>query len=81
MTEFTDLNNSLIGDLLCFRKDVVALSCDIKQMFYNFHVADGFRDYLRFMLFDGNNLTKEPTTFRMTTHALLVLSTHSHDPC
>ena len=40
-----DLNNSLIGVLLRFRKDVVALSCDIKQMFYNFHVADGFRDY------------------------------------
>ena len=40
-----DLNNSLIGVLLCFRKDVVALSCDIKQMFYNFHVADGFKDF------------------------------------
>ena len=52
-----DLNNSLIGVLLRFRKDVIALSCDIKQMFYNFHVADGFRDYLRFLWFDGNNLT------------------------
>ena len=25
-----DLHNYLIGVLLCFRKDVVALSCDIK---------------------------------------------------
>ena len=41
-----DLNNYLIGVLLRFRKDVDALSCDIKQMFYNFHVADGFKDFL-----------------------------------
>ena len=40
-----DLNNYLIGVLLRFRKDVVALSCDINQMFYNFHVADGFKDF------------------------------------
>ena len=40
-----DLNNSLIGVLLRFRKDVIALSCDMKQMFYNFHVADGFKDF------------------------------------
>ena len=46
-------------------------------MFYNFHVADGFRDYLRFMWFDGNNLTKEPTTFRMTTHAFGLTSSPS----
>ena len=72
-----DLNNSLIGVLLRFRKDVVAPSCDIKQMFYNFHVADGFRDYLRFMWFDGNNLTKEPITFRMTTHAFGLTSSPS----
>ena len=39
-----DLNNSLIGVLLCFRKNVVDISCDIKQMFYHFHVADGFKD-------------------------------------
>ena len=37
-----DLNNSLIGVLLRFRKDVGALSCDIK---HNFHVADGFKDF------------------------------------
>ena len=72
-----DFNNSLIGFLLRFRKDVVALSCDIKQMFYNFHVADGFRDYLRFLWFDGNNLTKDPTTFRMTTHAFGLTSSPS----
>ena len=40
-----DLNNYFIRVLLRFRKDVVVLSCDIKQMFYNFHVADGFKDF------------------------------------
>ena len=46
-------------------------------MFYNFHVADGFMDFLRFLWFDGNNLTKEPTTFRMTTHAFGLASSPS----
>ena len=29
------------------------------------------------MWFDGNNLTKEPTTFRMTTHAFGLTSSPS----
>ena len=62
------LNNSLIGVLLRFRKDVVAISCDIEQMVYNFHVADGFKDFLGVLWFYGNKVTKEPTTFRITTH-------------
>ena len=72
-----DLNNSLIGVLLRFSNDVVALSCDIKQMFYNFHVVDGFKEFLRFLWFDGNNLTKESTTFRITTHAFVLTSSPS----
>ena len=72
-----DINNYFIGVLLRFRKDVVALYCDIKQMFHNFHVVDGFKDFFRFMWFDGNNLTKEPTTFRMTTHAFGLTSSPS----
>ena len=39
-----DFTNSLIGVLLRFRKEKIALSCDIKQMFYNFYVSDGFCD-------------------------------------
>ena len=64
-----DLTNSLIGVLLRFRKEQVALACDIQQMFYNFHVSDNFCDYLRFLWYEDNDLSGEPTVFRMKTHA------------
>ena len=35
------------------------------------------RIFFRFLWFDGNNLTKEPTTFKMTTHAFGLTSSPS----
>ena len=46
-------------------------------MFYHFHVADGFKEFLRFLWFYGNNMTNEHTTFRMTTHAFGLTSSPS----
>ena len=72
-----DLTNSLIGVLLRFRREKVALSCDIEQMFYNFQVSLGFRDYLRFLWFDNNDLSKQPSVYRMNTHAFGLTSSPS----
>ena len=72
-----DLTNSLIGVLLRFRKEQVALACDIQQMFYNFHVSDNFCDYLRFLFYEDNDLSREPTVFRMKTHAFGLTSSPS----
>ncbi|XP_048868217.1 uncharacterized protein LOC125740722 isoform X1 [Brienomyrus brachyistius] len=63
-----DLNNSLLGVLMRFRKDPVAFMVDIKQMFYCFKVRPADRDYLRFLWFRDNNPENEPTEYRMKVH-------------
>ncbi|KAI3369215.1 hypothetical protein L3Q82_007449 [Scortum barcoo] len=63
-----DLNNSLLGVLLRFRKELIALTADIQQMFYCFLVRDDHRDFLRFLWHKDNDLTKEVAEFRMRMH-------------
>ena len=46
-----DQLNSLIGVLTRFRKEKVALTCNIEQMFHSFYVNPNDRDYLRFLWF------------------------------
>lgn len=41
----SDLNNSLLGVLLRFRKDLVVIMADIQQMFYGFLVKEEHRNY------------------------------------
>ncbi|XP_067945390.1 uncharacterized protein [Watersipora subatra] len=45
--------NSLIGILMQFRRDYVAIICDIERMFHQFRVLPPFQNYLRFLWFDG----------------------------
>ncbi|XP_076849002.1 uncharacterized protein LOC143497110 [Brachyhypopomus gauderio] len=63
-----DLNNSLLGVLLRFRRDQVALSADVQQMFYCFVVRDDHRNYLRFLWHKDNDPNKDITEFRMKVH-------------
>ena len=60
-----DSINNLIGILLRFRKEPIALACDIEKMFYNFWVNAEDRDYLRFLWFAPDGSVKE---YRMTVH-------------
>lgn len=46
-----DLANSLLGVLLRFRKEPVAITTDIEHMFYCFVVEGHHRDLLRFFWF------------------------------
>ncbi len=62
-----DLINSLVGILLHFRKERIAIMCDIEQMFHQFRVAEKHRDYLRFLWYDAD-LSNPPKDFRMTVH-------------
>ena len=43
-----DLNNSLLGVLIRFRKDSIAITVDIQQIFHCFVVKPEDRNYLRF---------------------------------
>ena len=63
-----DQLNSLIGVLTRFRKEDVALTCDIEQMFHSFHVTPSCRDFLRFLWFENNDLDDAITEFRMNVH-------------
>lgn len=63
-----DLNNTLLGVLMRFRKEKVAILADIQQMFYCFQVQQDHRNYLRFLWYKDNDMTKEIIDYRMTVH-------------
>lgn len=63
-----DLNNSLLGVLMRFRKDPVAVTADIQQMFHCFLVREDCRDFLHFLWHRDNDLSKEVVDFRMRVH-------------
>nr|XP_054604550.1 uncharacterized protein LOC129165413 [Nothobranchius furzeri] len=63
-----DLNNTLLGVLLCFRKEPVAVTANIEQMFYCFVVRKDHRDYLRFLWYEDNDLAKDMVDYRMRVH-------------
>ncbi|XP_028404804.1 uncharacterized protein LOC114527371 [Dendronephthya gigantea] len=63
-----DLTNGLIGVLIRFRQDRVALMADIESMFHQVHVPDKDRDVLRFLWWPGNDLDARPEEYQMTVH-------------
>ncbi|XP_023930308.1 uncharacterized protein LOC106157407 [Lingula anatina] len=60
--------NSLLGVLLRFRKDRIAVTADIQQMFYSFLVNEEHRDFLRFFWYRDNDPKKEIIEYRMRVH-------------
>lgn len=63
-----DLVNSLLGVLLRFRREAVAISADIQQMFYCFKVTDHHRNFLRFLWYEDNDFERPLIYHRMTAH-------------
>lgn len=63
-----NLNNSLLGVLVRFRKHKVAITADIQQMFYCFLVREDCRDVLRFVWHKDNNPENEIVDYRMRVH-------------
>lgn len=63
-----DLNNTLLGVLISFRKERVAVTADVQQMFYCFLVRKDHRDYLRFLWYENNDFNKNVTEYRMKVH-------------
>ena len=63
-----DMVNSLLGILLRFRKDEVAMTADIEQMFYRFRVEEKHRNFLRFYWYRNNNPDDELIEYRMKAH-------------
>ncbi len=60
-----DLNNTLVGVLIRFRKEAIAFTADIEQMFYCFLVREEDRNFLRFLWFQDNDLSKDIVDYHM----------------
>ncbi|XP_048751486.2 uncharacterized protein LOC125663228 [Ostrea edulis] len=63
-----DLSNSLLGVLIRFRKEMVAVTADVQHMFHCFLVREDHRNFLRFLWHKDNDLDKEIIEFRMRVH-------------
>lgn len=63
-----DLNNTLLGVLMRCRKEAVAITADIEQMFYCFLVREGDRNFLRFLWFRNNDQSEDIIEYRMRVH-------------
>lgn len=63
-----DMVHSLLGILLRFRKDEVAITADIEQMFYRFRVDEDHRDFLRFYWYRENDPDDILVEYRMRAH-------------
>ena len=63
-----DLTNSIVGVLMRFREEQVALSADIECMFHQIRVSPDDRDAFRFLWWPDGDLTQQPTDHRMEVH-------------
>ena len=63
-----DLTNNLTGVLCRFRRELVAVMCDIEAMFYQVKVPEDCRDLLRFLWWEDGDTSREPKEYRMTVH-------------
>eukprot|EP00064_Thunnus_orientalis_P014777 superscaffoldBa00002622_g14824 len=63
-----NLNNSLLGVLIHFQKEQVAIMADIQKMFHCFLVREDHHNFLRFLWFRDNDLTKDIIEYCMKVH-------------
>ena len=60
--------NLMLSIIMRFRLDLVALTCDIQKMFYQFAIPPEDRDLVRFLWWKDGDTTREPIACRMTVH-------------
>ena len=63
-----DLTNRLIGVLLRFREENIALVADINSMFHQVYVTPSYRDMLRFLWWTDGDENKTAEIYRMKVH-------------
>lgn len=63
-----NLNDTLLRVLIHFRKEAIAFTADIEQMFYCFFVREEDRNFLHFLSFQDNDLSKDIVDYRMRVH-------------
>ena len=63
-----DVVYSLVGVLLRFRLDLVAMVADIKTMFHQVKVKPEDRESLKFLRWPDGNMSRSPKVYQMTVH-------------
>ena len=63
-----DMMKSIVGVLIRFRKESVALTGDIEAMFHQVRVHPKDRDAFRFLWCPNGNLEKDPVPYQMQVH-------------
>ena len=63
-----DLMNNLVGVLLRFRREPVAVMADIEKMFYCFFVDSDHRRFLSFIWHEDNDFQKPLVDYQMKVH-------------
>ena len=63
-----DLTNKLLGVLMRFRTEKVAIMGDIEAMFHQVRVTPEDRDVLRFLWWPNGDMEAEPVTYKMCVH-------------
>ena len=63
-----DLTNKLVGVLMKFRQDPIALIADIEYMFHQVQVTPCDRVVLRFLWWPGGDLGQDFEKYKMTVH-------------
>ena len=63
-----NLTNSLVGVLLRFRDEPVAIMGDVEAMYHQVRVPVSDRDYLRFLWYPDDDFTRPPEIYRMCVH-------------
>lgn len=63
-----DLNNSLLGVLLRFQREPVAVIADTEQMFHSYIIREDHQDFLQFLCFKDNEPSNEIVEYRMKIH-------------
>ncbi|XP_071088902.1 uncharacterized protein [Haliotis cracherodii] len=72
-----DLTNTLLGVLLRFRQEPIALMADIEAMFYQVRVEPDDYDVLRFLWWPNGNLEEELQEYQMKVHLFGAVSSPS----
>jgi len=76
-----NFTSSLLGILTHFRPEPVAFMGDIQAMFHQVRVAEGDRDFLRFLWWPDGDINKDFVEFRMTVHLFGSVSSPSCASC
>ncbi|XP_071481344.1 uncharacterized protein [Diadema antillarum] len=63
-----DLTNNLVGVLLRFRQEPIAVVSDVEAMFHQVKVPKRDCDALRFLWWENGDLSSEPEEYRMKVH-------------